>query len=135
MTEPTTFTLSQEDYEALIKLASDGTLAPDGSVNQEKSLLLDAFLRSIEKKNGFTRSLLWVQWQDAGTELRPTTNFPKVWPPELRARIEFVSRLVTKDDIDAVLAQRAKKPVNVLVTSDPAALVGWVSVDSYFPSA
>jgi hypothetical protein len=129
---PTAFTLSQEAYEALIKLAADGTKNPDGTVNQEKALILDAFLRDIEEKNGFTRSLLWIQWQEAGTELPPTALFPKVWPPELRYRLEFVTRKISKDDVLTILAQKARKPVNVLVTSDPAALVGWAPLDDYF---
>lgn len=131
---PTTLVLSQEAYEALIKLAADGTRIPDpcSRIDQEKALALDAFLRDIEKSNGIVRSLLNIQWQDANTKLVPTARFPEVWPPELRYRLELISRRITQDDVLAVIRQRTKNPVNILVTPDPAGLVGWTTLSQYF---
>ncbi len=120
-----TFTLTQEEYEALIALASKG-ITPD------EARALDEFLQAIEKKNGFVRSILWVQWQEMDQLLPPTTSFPEVWPPELRYRMELVTRPIARSDVEQVLSARARKPTNVLVTPDPGALVGWTTLDKYF---
>lgn len=124
-------TLEQQQYEALIALAREGTKDAEGNIIIDKALKLDAFLRSIEKDNGITRSGLWVQWQEADQPLPPTTDFPNTWPPEMRFYIELVTRLVSRADVDAVLEARARKPVNVLITKDPAARAGWTPIDSY----
>lgn len=126
------FTLTQQEYEALIALARDGTKDADGQVIQEKARQLDEFLAAIETKNGVTRDGLWVQWQEMDSPLPPTTNFPDVWPPEMRWYIELISRRVAKVDVEAVLDARARNPINVLVTKDPGARVGWTPVDDYF---
>lgn len=129
-----TFTLTQQEYEALIALARDGTKDADGNVLSEKALQLDEFLKSIEKNNGVTRDGLWVQWQELDQPLPPTTNFPEKWPPEMRFYIELVTRRVARVDVEEVLAARARKPHNVLVTRDPGARVGWTTLDDYFVS-
>lgn len=126
------FSLSQEEYEALIALAREGTKDDAGVVDSIKARNLDAFLKNIEKKNGFTRSGVWVQWQEMDQPLPPTTNFPTVWPPELRQYIELVTRPVAKADVETMLASKARKPTNILVTRDPAAQVGWTELDSFF---
>lgn len=123
---PTTFSLTQEEYEALIALARKGATEADDARR------LDSFLRGIEKKNGYTRYVLWVQWQEADQPLPPTVRFPETWPPEMRFYLELVTRPIARIDVDQVLQARARQPVNVLVTPDPAALVGWTPVDDYF---
>ncbi len=133
MAEPT-FTLTQQQYEALIALARTGTMDDDGVVNVDASLQLDAFLKKIETDNGITRSAVWVQWQEMDQPLPPTTDFPDVWPPELREYIELVSRLVSKADVEVMLKVKARQPINVLVTRDPAARVGWTALDDFFPT-
>jgi len=125
-------TLSQEQYESLISLARRGTYDPDGTPNADKSRDLEAWLNLIEKANGIKRSLLWVQWQEAGSPLPATASFPTSWPPNLRFMIELLTRPVSKSDVDAVLAQKASKPINVLVTSDPGAELGWTTVADFF---
>jgi len=122
----TTFTLDQEQYEALIAFARQGTSTPD----QARSL--NNFLEQIEKANGIKRYKLWVQWQEADQPLPPTTEFPLKWPPELRYYIELISRPINKNDVQEVLKAKARKPVNVLVTPDPGATLGWASIDDYF---
>lgn len=121
------FTLSQEQYEALIFLARKGV---EGSPLDQTRL--DQFLRDIEKTNGITRSFLWVQWQELSAPLPPGTNFPEKWPPELRKAIELVGRPVARADVDDVLKRYASEPMSVLVTRDPAALVGWTPIDDFF---
>ena len=119
-------TLQQEQYEALIALARKGT------TNEGEARALDAFLRSLEVANGITRHFVLVQWQEAAQPLPPSTNFPGKWPPELRASIELITRPIARADVDALVAARAKSPINVLVTSDPGGIVGWTQLDKFF---
>lgn len=129
------FQLSQEAYEALIALAQRGTVDPDGSTNQERALTLEAFLRDIEKTNGVIRHTLRVRWQDPTAPLPPGVRFPKTWPPELEYTLQFVSRAITKADVLKVVGDRTKNAVNVMVTPDPAGLLGWSKLDDYFVQA
>jgi hypothetical protein len=124
--------LEQGEYETLIEFARQGTLNSDGTVNQDKALGLDSWLRMIEQKNGITRSFVWVQWQEQDAPLPRGVNFPKKWPPELRAAVALVSRPIAKSDVTSMLNVRAKKLTSVLVTRDPAALVGWTELDEFF---
>lgn len=121
------FTLDQEQYEALISLARKGVGGDPLELTR-----LDRFLRSIEKANGITRSFLWVQWQELSAPLPPGTKFPEVWPPELRKAIELISRPIAKADVLQVLEKYASEPMTVLVTKDPAALVGWTPINTFF---
>lgn len=126
------FTLTQEQYEALIKLANDGTLLPDGSVDVEKSRRLDEFLRSIELANNVKRSIVWVQWQEQDAPLPPGTDFPDKWPPELRQKIELITRPVARADVDALLRAKARRPITILCSRDPAGVLGYTPIDSFF---
>lgn len=121
------FTLSQEQYEALVFLARKGA---EGDAH--KLTELDRFLQDIERTNGITRNFLMIQWQELSAPLPPGTKFPEKWPKELRKVIELISRPIAKVDVDAVLEKYATEPTNVLVTKDPAGLVGWTPVDQYF---
>lgn len=124
--------LNQEEYESLIDFARKGTLNADGSINEELAHSLDAWLRLIEKNNGISRYFVLVQWQDADAPLPPGTNFPTVWPPTLRAAVTLISRPISRTDVDAVLSAKARNPVSVLVTRDPAGLVGWTAINEFF---
>jgi hypothetical protein len=126
------FTLDQQQYEALIALASDGTKLPSGLPDPEKARQLDAFLKLIEKQNGVTRSLVWVQWQELDSPLPPGVRFPDIWPPELRKKIELVTRPVARADVDQLLAKVARTPQTVLCSRDPAGVLGYTPVDSFF---
>jgi hypothetical protein len=124
--------LEQSEYETLIAMARQGTLNSDGSVNQDKAIGLDAFLRYVEKKNGVTRNFIWVQWQEQDAPLPAGTLFPTKWPPEMRLPLALVTRPIARSDVDSLIAVNAKNPINILVTTDPAALVGWTKVDAFF---
>ena len=126
------FTLTQEQYESLVALAKEGTLHDDGTIDQEQARKLDEWLRLIEEANGVNRSIVWVQWQETDAPLPSTMNFPDEWPPNMRRRIELLSRPVSKVDVDAVLAAHAKKPTAVLCTRDPAGVLGYVPVEDFF---
>ena len=121
------FTLDQQQYEALIALAREGT-----TDDPDKARELDEFLKSIEAASGVTRSILWVRWQEMDQPLPPAVRFPAVWPPEMEYLIELITRRVALSDVEAVLAARARKPVNVMVTPDPGRRVGWTPVEDYF---
>lgn len=122
-----TFQIDQQQYEALIALAREGTAG-----DADRARQLEEFLKSIEAANNITRSILWVRWQEMDQPLPPTTRFPDSWPPTQQYLIELISRRVAKADVDAVLDARARKPVDVMVTPDPGARVGWTPVDDYF---
>lgn len=124
--------LEQPEYETLIAFARQGTLNADGTVNQDRAHGLDAWLRLIEQKNGIKRSLVWVQWQEQDAPLPAGTNFPKKWPPEMRHPLVLISRPVARADVEQLLSVRAKNPTSVLVTQDPAAVVGWTELDAFF---
>lgn len=123
-------TLSQEQYEALVALARQGAASSSDPAGTARSL--NFFLQNLEKANGITRYSIWVQWQEQDQPLPPTTRFPAEWPPTQRAFIEFLTRPVAKSDVLAVIAQKASKPQNILVTRDPGATLGWTKLEEFF---
>ena len=125
------FTLNQQEYEALVALAREGAKNDAGQVNHEKAVRLDEFLRLIEKKNGITRYLVWLQWQELDAPLPPNTQFPEQWPPEMRVLVEQVTRPIARADLQEVLDANAKNPTSVLWTRDPGAMYGWTEFDQY----
>lgn len=127
-----TFQLDVQEYEALVALARRGTLGKDGQVMADEARKLETFLRAIEKKSGIVRDGLWVQWTEMDQPLPPNIRFPYTWPPQQRRYIELISRRVSRADVDAVLASHAKKPIDILVTKDPGATLGWTQVESFF---
>lgn len=129
---PFPISLSQQNYEALVALAREGTKNPDGTLNSDLSRKLESFLRFIEAGSDIDRHFLWVQWQEADQPLPPSAQFPDKWPPELRTSIELTTRPIAKADVDAVLAKKARTPMNVLVTKDPAGIIGWSQPEVFF---
>lgn len=120
--------LTLEQYEALIALARRGATTNDDQHH------LNTFLKSIEQSNGIVRYSLWIQWQEMSQPLPPSTKFPSVWPPNMRFFLENITRPIAKTDVLTVVANKANKPTNILVTPDPTGLVGWTPVDLYFVS-
>lgn len=120
------FTLTQEQYESLIAFARKAV-----ENDAVKLTALDRWLRLIEKQNGIERDFLWVQWQELGGDPIPGA-FPDNYPPELRKSIELISRKIAKVDVEKVIEQYANEPTNVLVTRDPAGIVGWTAIDDFF---
>jgi|SRR6478735_637540 len=129
---PFPISLSQEEYEALVELARHGTMDDKGCVIVEKARSLTAYLTMLEKKSGIVRYAVWVQWQEADSPLPPGTDFPRSWPPEMREYLALTSRPIAKTDVIAMLKNRARRPVTVLVTKDPGATVGWTDLDLFF---
>jgi hypothetical protein len=119
-------TLDQEQYLALASLARQGADTPD------RRRAVETFLASIDAANKQKRYLLWVQWQELNSPLPPTTDFPAVWPPHLRATVERVDRPIAKSDVMSVVRARSKDPTNIFVTRDPSALVGWTKIEDFF---
>lgn len=122
------FTLTQEQYEALVAFARKGA----ENEGQKAVTSLEAWLRLIEAANNITRSFVMVQWEDPDKALPPGTEFPEKWPPELRDSIELVTRPVARADVDELLASKAGTPMQVLCTRDPAGIVGWTAIDDFF---
>ena len=121
------FTLSQEQYEALVALARAGA-----SSDPNRQRRLEDFLLAIEKDNGITRSFVLVRWQELGQPLPIGTFFPTTWPPQLQRSIEFVSRPVAKVDVERMLAVHATSPTSVMCTRDPAGILGFKPIDDFF---
>jgi hypothetical protein len=120
------FTLTQEQYEALVAMARKG------ADNPHQLTLVEQYLKTIEEDNGITRDFVLVQWQEQGAKLPVGANFPETWPPQLRQTIELVSRAIARADVEAMLEVKANDPIDVLVTRDPAGLVGWATLDDFF---
>lgn len=123
------FSLSQEEYESLVALARAGATA---SGDPNKSRQLETWLRLIEARNGVTRDLVVVLWQELNAPLPPRAFFPTVWPPTLKYTVELTTRPVARADIDKVLEVRAKNPTSVLCTRDPEGILGLTPIDDFF---
>lgn len=118
--------LSKEQYLALINLARKGTSSADHARQ------LEVFITDIDKANGINRYALLVQWQEQATPLPPTTQFPDVWPPELRSLIERSDRPIARADVTNMLKDKAREPINILVTRDVGGIVGWTKLSDFF---
>jgi|HigsolmetaAR201D_1030396.scaffolds.fasta_scaffold19712_2 hypothetical protein len=118
--------MSSEQYMALIALARVGV------ANAEQARTLEAFLADIDANNNVTRYVLLVQWQELDSPIPPGMKFPEKWPPELRLFIERTDRPVAKADVLKALSKKAKNPHQILVTRDPAGIVGWTQIDKFF---
>lgn len=118
--------LTTSEYDTLVRLAEKAFLdVPD-------RLPLDSMLRAIETRNRIVRYALWVQWQDAKAVLPVGAEFPRTWPPELRARLQKINEPFTRENIETYVSHKASSPVSVLLTEDPNGLVGWRTLDQYF---
>jgi len=124
--ERPTVNLDFEQYESLVFFARNG-------VKDNKKLVVDLeqWLKFIEKQNGITRYLVVVQWQEARED--PPNVALEDWPAKMRGTIEYVSRPIARVDVEKFLELKANDPVGVLVTKDPAAKVGWMTLDQMFP--
>lgn len=129
---PFPISLEQDAYESLVELARQGTLRDDGSVIDTKAAALESWLKLLEQKNGINRYFVWVQWQEQDSPLPPGTNFPAKWPPELREYLALTSRPIAKDDVMTMLNSKARQPTSILITTDPAAMVGWQDLNVFF---
>ena len=126
--QPVNFTLTSEQYTALVAMARKG-VNRHSQVDQQT---LEQFLISIEKANGVTRYLLWVQWQELDAPVPATAKFPTEWPPNLRQLIQQINTPISYQRVLDTLATYAKNPQAILVTTDPGAVLGWTDVKTYF---
>ena len=132
MTAPSSITLTIEEYEALIALAAQSAINADGSVDQQKANTLAAFLKKIELENNITRSSLWIRWQDPTAPLPPGVRFPETWPPTLQFFLQLITRPIAKTDVQALVNAKTANAINIMVTPDPAGLVGWTQLAAFF---
>lgn len=115
-------TMSNEAYEALVSLARRGATDPRA---------VDLFVRDIDKSNGINRFFLLARWHEVGKPLPPGTEFPAKWPAQQQTPIAL-SRPIDKSDVLDAILSITPSPVSILVTSDPAGLVGWTELEVYF---
>jgi hypothetical protein len=120
-------TLTLDQYTSLIGLARKGA--------GQQQFDLEELLKGIETANSIRRYLLWVQWQNPTAPLPPGVRFPETWPPELRHRFESVNKPILKDDVLNYVTQKCPNAVNILVTPDPSATLGWTQIDVLFPNS
>lgn len=125
---PANMTLTLEQYTSLVALARVGAQSQNGD-----QLTLENFLITIEKANGVTRYLMWVRWQEKDQPLPPTASFPRNWPPNLQQVIQKLQVPVSYQDVQNILSQYAQNPINVMVTPDPNAALGWLTLTQAFP--
>lgn len=132
MTAPSSITLTLEQYEALTALAKRSTVQADGSIDQQQIIVLDNFLKEIERDNDIVRSSLFIRWQDPTSPLPAGVRFPTTWPPSMQYFLQLLSRPIAKADVMTVVAARTPNATNIMVTPDPAGLVGWTQLNAYF---
>jgi hypothetical protein len=112
-------TMSRSEYDALIEAG----ITTD---NEEIYRLRN----SIDAANGITRYVINMRWQELGGTAPARINLAQGWPPQQVYRLEL-ERRIERADVDTVLTQVATNPVDVQVTSDPRASVGWYNLDDY----
>jgi hypothetical protein len=132
MTAPSSITLSLEEYEAFIALATQSTVNADGSIDQQKVNVLSAFLKKVEQENNITRSSLWIRWQDPTAPLPLGVRFPETWPPNLQRFLQLLTRPIAKTDVMTIVTAQTPNAINIMVTPDPAGLVGWTQLSAFF---
>lgn len=124
--------LDVDAYETLVAFARAGTLDAGGTPIPEKARELESWLKGLEFHHGIVRHFVLVQWQEQDSPLPSGTTFPTKWPPELRASISLTTRPIARADVDMLLASKARNPTYILVTTDPAGLLGWTTLDVFF---
>lgn len=112
-------TLTRAQYDALLALASTT------SASEARTLR-----RTIDQANGITRYFLYIRWQDVGGKPPARVELGKGWPANQTYQLEL-ERPISRADVDDVLRNNASNPVSVMVTPDPAGVVGWTLVDDY----
>lgn len=117
--------LTEEEYATLRGYALEGKTG-------DSARQLTEFCADIERRNGYVFYTVYVQWTEANAPLPRTADFPEKWPPQWRIPVTVQGRPVARADVTKALAQAATTPVDILVTRDPAMLVGWTKADLFF---
>lgn len=119
--------ITTEQYSSLVALARVGV----GS-DPTQRYHFDALLRSIEKANNLVRYTLHVRWSETGGALPAQRNFPIDWPPTLEGTIERLGSPILRQDVVDYVAAKTRGYYGIMVTRDPARLVGWTDLEVYF---
>lgn len=120
--------ITLEEFEALCSLARSGVSSADA----ERKQILETFISMIESKNNITRYSVWVQWQEAGKPLPIGTSFPEKWPREWRTFLVRYDRPWARSDVESYVKKQVNAPINIMLTKDSAALVGWLPIERFF---
>jgi len=119
--------ITSEQYAALVALARKGAGADTDQMD-----LLDQFLLDIEAANDMVRYTLHVRWSETGGALPVQRNFPVNWPPTLEGTIERMDQPILKQDVADYVKSKSRAAYGIMVTRDPAKLVGWTELEVYF---
>lgn len=124
---PISITLNPEEYLALVRLAEQAAIAAG------KWPTLRAFLQDIERANNIERQELLVCWLVRGKPLPSDAVFPQSMPVDQKLVVNSIGKPIAKKDVLAALDNLGVDYGTVLVTHDPAGLVGWTSFEVAFP--
>lgn len=112
-------TMSRAEYDALI---AAGLAADTTEIERLQAI--------IDETNSITRYRLQIRWQDIGGT-RPThIELGLGWPTDQSFLLEL-ERPIERADVDTVTSTQAQNPVSIMVTRDPAGVVGWTLVGDY----
>lgn len=85
---------------------------------------------TIDKANNVTRYSLFVRWQEVTGEPESYVNDRRDYPSFKRNRLNM-TRVITREDVLALVAQFASSSTNIQVTPDVSGAIGWTEIDVY----
>lgn len=114
-------TITRTQYESLLAAARGDSL-----VN------VDQLQDAVDAANSIRRYQLLIRWQEVGgsTARRFSILDGSNWPPSQEFLL-IQDRAIAREDVDEVLRTQATNPVDVLVTTDPAGVVGLTELNAY----
>ncbi len=125
-------TMTLEEYETLYALALKGANCEvEFQPASPQVLQIANMVARIDARNEITHYMVYVRWAEADSVMRGV-DFPEVWPPNMQQKVEQTGRPIARADVDRMLKVKARKPYNVLVTTDPRGLLGWTDINVFF---
>lgn len=119
-------TVTDDEWNQLVGLAQQ-------SLSGESLRELASQLIEIERRNEIRRYQLLVRWTEVGVPLPASTTFPTTWPASYQAVLRKINVPITRAEVEQCVSDRARHAVGaVLVTDDPAGIIGWSDLDTYF---
>lgn len=119
-------TLTRTEYEYLL----DNSRQYEEMITNSTSPNTDLVQRDVDLRNGITRYVLNVRWQNIGGQPPTRIEIGRGWPATQTA-VLTLERPITKEDVQAFVAARASNPVDIAVTKDRRGVVGWTLIDDW----
>lgn len=119
-------TLTQDQYAGLLNYAAEGALGFD---------LFDQFLQlrqDIDTANSITRFTLMIRWQSIPNGPPTPVAAGGTFPGGKMQKLELTRRPTKQDVLDALAPEIVDENL-VMVTPDAQGVVGWSSLNVYFP--